>query len=202
MVHRSLIAMLSLVVAMNPVAAQDVAIPLLVGYIGLTVNAIHSVATRGSPPKVHAGTTLKVRLHGSADWSAPGRVTRVTPDSMMVANDSVTLSFARSELDSLQVKASKGRWAEGWVIGFVAGGAYGAIAGHATANENQDDLAFTPNQAAVIGGIGFGVIGSVVGMGIGLLAPSRWVTIGDPKNARVSLAPTFARPGFVARIRF
>jgi len=186
----------------TPAAAQGVETAVIVGYGALSIGAISSLASRNKPPQVEPGTTLKVRLRGSSNWSSSAMLVRVTNDSIVVASDSGASAFARSAIDSIQVKASTGRWAEGWLIGLIAGGATGALLAYESTAASGGDDWFTPNQAAVVGGVFLGATASIVGAGIGLLAPSRWVTIGDLRDARVSIAPTLARPGFVARIQF
>jgi hypothetical protein len=177
----------------------------LVGYGALSIGALTSLATRNSQPGIDADTRVRFRLRGAEDWSEPVRVFRVNPDSVFVEGESTPRrSFARSAVDSLRVKVSTGRWAEGWGIGLVAGGAVGAALGYAAASsEGSGDDWFTPGEGAVIGAVVLGVSGSVLGAGIGLLAPSRWVTIGNPaQKSRVSIAPSIGRPGFVASVRF
>jgi hypothetical protein len=202
MLRSYVISLIAIAAVTTPGRSQGVESAFLVGYGVLSIGAIASLSSRGNPPTVETGTRLRMRLRGTSDWSNDVRVARLTNDSMVVANDSGSWSIGRSEIDSLQVKASTGRWAEGWLIGLVAGGATGAILAHEAVDANQGDEWFTPGQAAVIGGVFLGGSASIVGAGIGLLAPSRWVTIGNPKGARVSIAPTLVRPGFVAQLRF
>ncbi len=186
----------------TPARTQGVGSAVLVGYGALSIGAIVNLASRHKTPTIDMGTTLKVRLRDSLDWSSTATVVRMTNDSLVVVSDAGPRGFARSGVDSIQVKASTGRWAEGWLIGLIAGGAVGAALAYQVDASTPADDWFTPNQAAVIGGVFVGGAASVVGAGIGLLAPSRWVTIGDPGKVRVSILPTLARPGFVARIRF
>jgi hypothetical protein len=146
---------------------------------------------------------MRVRLRGSAAWSDPAQVTHVDADSVvLVQGETASQRFARAEIDSLQVKVSTGRWAEGCGIGLLAGGAIGAVIGYTASGENGGDDWFTPREGAVIAGVALGVTGSVLGAGIGLLAPSRWVTIGNPPESRFSIVPSVGRRGFVARFRF
>jgi len=202
MLRTSVISLIAITAVTTPARSQGVESAVLVGYGVLSIGAIVSLSSRGNPPAVETGTTLRMRLRGTTDWSKTVRVARITNDSMVLASDSGSWSIGRSEIDSLQVKASTGRWAEGWLIGLVAGGATGAFLAHEAADANQGNDWFTPGQAVVIGGVLLGASASIVGAGIGLLAPSRWVTIGNPKDARVSIAPMLARPGFVVELRF
>ena len=176
----------------------------LIGYGALSLGAIVNLINRDAPPTIETGTHLKVRLRGFTDWSKPVRVVRLDRDSLWVAGDSADQHFARSEIDSLRIKVSTGRWAEGWGIGLLAGGAVGAALGYTSSSSHDggDDW-FTPGEGAVIGGIVFGVGGSIVGAGIGLGAASRWVTVGAPTTeSRFSITPTIGRRGFVAQFRF
>lgn len=191
--------------AITPVRAQGGSgSAFLIGYGALSLGAIANLINRDAPPTVEVGTQLKMRLRGSADWSYPVHVVHLDRDSVWVAGDSANTHVARAEIDSLRIKVSTGRWAEGWGIGLLAGGAAGAALGYTSVSNDGGDDWFTPGEGALIGGIVLGVSGSVLGAGIGLLAPSRWVTIGGSTSAesRFSISPTIGRRGFVAQFRF
>ena len=198
----SVSSLILIAAAAMPARAQGFESAFVVGYGILSIGAITSLLSRDMPPTVATGTRIRVRVRSAADWSNPLLVSRVTTDSMFVANDSIASGFARFDIDSLQVKAGTGRWAEGWLIGLVAGGGTGAILGYEAAASDGPNGWFTPAEGAIVGGVFLGVSASIVGAGIGLLAPSRWVTTGNPTSVRLSILPTFARPGLVARIRF
>lgn len=203
MLRNYLISLVAIAAMTTPARSQGVESAFLVGYGVLSIGAVASLASRGTPPVVEVGTRLKVRRRGVADWSSDLQVVRLSSDSMVVATDSGTLSVPRSEIDSLRIKVSTGRWAEGWGIGLLAGGAAGAAVGYASIGQDGGDDWFTPGEGAVIGGIVFGVTGSILGAGIGVLAPSRWVTIGAATaESRLSITPTIGRRGFVAQFRF
>ena len=202
--RRTLLALSLIAGATESARSQVDGFVFLVGYGVLSVGALHSLLTLGNPPNVVVGTRLKVRLRGFADWSEPVSVLRVDADSVFVQGTSLDRHFARSEIDSVSIQASHGRWAEGWAIGLLAGASGGALLAYTAASRDPtSDDSLTPDEAAVVGGIILGVGGSIVGAGIGLLAPSRWVTIGGlPRDSRLSIVPTIRRPGFVAHLRF
>ena len=97
----------------------------LVGYGILSVGAIHSLATRDAPPKVDVGSRIKVWLRASDRWSESAKIESMDADSIVVFGR-LNGRFAKSEIDSLRVKASTGRWAEGWAVGLIVGGVVGA----------------------------------------------------------------------------
>ena len=176
----------------------------LIGYGVLTVGAIHNLATRNTPPKVEVGSNVKLWLRGCDSWSNRQRIRQLRPDSIVVEGNAGGRSYARSEIDSLRVKASTGRWAEGWAVGLLAGGVVGAGLGLRISGNDEYLDTGSPAKNALVWGIVMGVSGSTIGAAIGLLVPSRYVTIRNEPGTdpRFSVLPTVGRPGLVARFEF
>jgi hypothetical protein len=174
----------------------------LVGYGILSVGAIHSLTTRGAPPTVGVGSRIKVWLRASDHWSESGKIVFMDADSIVVQGW-LNGRYARSEIDSLRVKASTGRWAEGWAVGLISGGVVGAGLGSRISRDEYLD-AGSPAQNALVWGTVMGISTSTLGSAVGLLLPSRYVTVGtEPgSESRFSVFPTIGKPGLVAHLRF
>ena len=195
--------LLSLAALPAPMLSQVDGSVFLVGYGVLSISAIKSLVSRDHPRIVGTGDRVKVRLRGVSGHSGEVRIVKLDADSVSVTSefDVVAQRFARVDIESLEINVEPhGRWAEGWGIGLLVGGAGGALLGYSACTE--DDCFFSKNDSAVIGGIIFGVLGSTAGAVIGLFAPGKWVS-SDWESRRVSVAPVVGRrSGLVARFRF
>ena len=136
------------------------------------------------------------------DKNSKVRIVALDGDSISVAADSLGSRFARADIESLELNAKPyGRWAEGWGIGLLVGGAVGAIWGYSKWTDDPDNW-FTHNQSALLGGIVFGVLGSTAGAVIGLGVPGKWVHA-EEWARRVSVTPvTGPRTGLAVRFSF
>ncbi len=173
----------------------------LVGYGMLSAGAIHSLATRGTPP-VRVGSRIKVWLRGPGHWSDSGRIEVMSADTIVVSGW-LNGRFSRFDFDSLRVKASFGRWAEGWGLGLVMGGVAGASLGTRVSPDNPL-YSRTPAKNVLVWGTIMGISWSTLGSAAGLLLPSRYVIVGgEPGNeSRFSVGPTVGKPGLVAQFSF
>ena len=174
----------------------------LVSYGALSIGAIQSLLSTKRPRALLPGDQIRVRLRGFPETISRLRVVALDGDSISVGADSIGWRFARDDVESLELNLEPhGRWAEGWGIGLLVGGAVGAIWGYSKWTDDPDDW-FTHNQSAVFGGVIFGVLGSTAGAVFGLGAPGKWVPA-EGWARRVSVTPVVGRrTGVAARFSF
>lgn len=174
-----------------------------VGYLALSIGSIVRLA--GHSRQARVGDRVRDR-----STSRIGLLTAIDADSVTVRSDAGETRFSIDDVRRLRV--SEGRehkWAQGWAIGLLAGGTLGAVVGLASKapaeDPNCDFLCPTRNQDAVFGGLGAGVLGSLVGAGIGALASGeRWSRISRFAQ-RVAVRPLSNSPGALvvrARLEF
>ena len=202
--HLLLLALLSAAIrppAMHAQGSGGVSV-FLVSYGALSIGAIHSLLSNQRPRALLPGDQIRVRLRGFPETISRLRVVALDGDSISVGTDSIGWRFARADVESLELNLEPhGRWAEGWGIGLLVGGAGGAILGYSSWDDGSDYW-FTRNGSAAVGGIIFGVLGSTAGAVVGLLVPGKSVPA-EGWTRRMSMTPFVGRrTGVAARFSF
>lgn len=175
-----------------------------IGYGVLSVGAIVTMASMPSEAAAEPGRTIRAR--GSAGGFRLGRVLAVTDGRLAVETDADTTIISTDSLAELEVSlGNRGRWAQGWGIGFLAGAGVGGLIGLASGDDPPGTfIRLNAEQKALVAGSVLAVGGSVVGTLIGLAGPERWVHATRPsETSRVSITPIAgSRIGVSARIAF
>src|SRR5207253_908619 len=122
------------------------------GYGILGIGALHRLLESGD----EARTGMQVRFSaspagGTSRLHVRGTLTAIDPDSISVLADGATHRIARSEVSAMSWYAGREqKWAQGFVSGFVGGGALGAVSGFASGDDAAGDWRFTANEKATI----------------------------------------------------
>jgi hypothetical protein len=173
MLRNTTLVLLALVSRVAPLRAQSevAGAALGVAYGALSLAAIHHLVSRSDNAEV--GSLVRVSAQTSRGVILlSGKIAAIRPDTLtLYAADSTRQSIARFDLQSVDVYRGDGRrWAEGWAIGLLSGGAIGAIGGYAAGDDHGNDfLNFTRGDKAAILGIVGAVTGSVVGTLVGTM---------------------------------
>jgi hypothetical protein len=123
----------------------------------------------------------QIRMTRAPALDAPGaRASRERIQGTLIATDSDSVAVrvesgeirrvARSEIERLQLyRGVEPKWAQGFAMGFAIGAVVGAGGGFLSGDDPQDEfLAFSAPEKAVILGIAGAVTGSTLGAVIGL----------------------------------
>lgn len=171
-----------------------------IGYVALSVGAV--VRLVGHAREANVGDRIR-------DRSASGTLTTIDSDSVTIRSEAGDRRLARADLRGLRVYEGRERkWAQGWGIGLVSGGAVGALIGATSPapadDPNCDFICPTREGDAVIGGVALGLAGSVVGALIGAATQGQhWSRInGFAERTSVQVAPRMGALAVQARISF
>ena len=198
----AVLAWSAMLVVPTVASAQSAAGPVfLLGYGALTVAAIGRVIQGDGKADVRPGARIRVRF---ADTTLEGTVLSLTTDSMVVETATDTRLFATGDVNELGVSVgTRSQWAEGYFWGLALGGGGGALLGLAVGNDHGLFKA-NPEQQAVLFGVGWGVIGSLVGTAIGA-ATSReaWASARQPLvGVPLAVSPVLGRRRAGMALRF
>lgn len=151
---------------------------------------IPNAAAVAQTAALHTGQRVRVTSAVEATPVWTGVIEAIDADTLHLrhagkAGDTVAnipmASIARVEVS----RGRHSRWLTGLAIGMGAGAAGGAILGASS----EDDLLFSSGDKAMIGAVGFGVLGGAVGVVAGALTKTeRWETV-PVDRVTVTLAP-------------
>ena len=79
----------------------------------------------------------------------------------LMTSAAVTESLAN--ISSVDKVDKKSNWLPGMILGAVVGAVVGAVAAPKKPDPNADDVSFTKGSAAVVGAVGYGLLGAVIG---------------------------------------
>jgi len=152
---------------------------------------IPNAAAVAQAAALHTGQRVRVTSAVEATPVRTGVIEALDPDTLHLrhtgkAGDTVATAIPMASIARVEVSRGRhSRWLTGLAIGMGAGAAGGAILGASS----EDDLLFSSGDKAVIGAVGFGMLGGAVGVVAGALTKSeRWETV--PANrVTVTLAP-------------
>ena len=175
----------------------------------LAIGSFKSVAAQEAP--VSPGDRVRVWTAIDARGNPVGRPTvgtlsLWTADSVVVdtgKNGGVTIPRSMvTRVDQSLGRRSRGRSAlRGAGFGLLIGGVGGAFSGLISGDDEPGWFAFTAEEKALIGGIAFGGMGTVLGGVIGALAPTdQWEQISLP--ARLGVTPSQRGFTFSASFQF
>ena len=183
-------------------AGTIIGVGLGIGYVALSIGSVARLVGHS-----HAAS-IGDRVRGRSS-STTGMLAAIGPDSITIQSSAGETRLPQDEFRGLRVlEGSERKWAQGWAIGLTAGASVGAIFG-ALMEPPADDPGcefICPNRGAdtIIGGVVFGLTGSVVGALIGATTRSeRWSRISRFVEAGgVRADPRAHTFGLEARIRF
>jgi hypothetical protein len=145
-------------------------------YVVLSGAALHRLVN--FPSVAVVGTELRGRRRAaSGEEIFHGTIVGIDRDSITLTDANATIRFARSDIVAMELfRGRERKWAQGWGIGFVSAGAFGAAAGLILADDDScGDFCFTRGQAAAILGIAGAIAGSTLGALFGAaVSGERW----------------------------
>ncbi|MEJ7813164.1 MAG: hypothetical protein WKG32_22330 [Gemmatimonadaceae bacterium] len=161
---------------------------LLAGATGLAAQA-------RTLPSLEPGARVRVTAPSLSRGLRVGTVAGVRGDSLdlKVAGRDTTVTVSASELTRLEVSRGQRRQGrKGMGMGLLIGAAGGAVLGYASGDDESGFIAFSAGEKAVLSGVVFGVLGTVIGGLAGLSSQTdRWVSLpldgGPTTRARLSL---------------
>jgi hypothetical protein len=98
-------------------------------YVVLSGAALHRLVN--FPSVAVVGTELRGRRRAaSGEEIFHGTIVGIDRDSITLTDANATIRFARSDIVAMELfRGRERKWAQGWGIGFVSAGAFGAAAG-------------------------------------------------------------------------
>jgi hypothetical protein len=174
-----------------------------VGYGILAVAAIGRVIRGNGEADARAGSRVRV---GLASGAVEGSVVSASTDSLVVESPTGTQTFRAPDLRDVRVSVGEqSRWAQGFFWGFGVGAVGGAAAGLVSGDDQSGFIRFTADEKALIGGVFFGMAGSLVGTVIGAASSGEgWARARQPLGGgSVAITPVLGREtGVAVRLRF
>ncbi len=153
---------------------------------------------RGLPaqvaPPLEPGSRIRVSL-ARAGYDASvrkvGRLLAVRQDSLFLevagTNDSTVVLLP--QVSRIEVSSGRrGHTLEGIGIGALAGAGVGALIGLASGDDPPGWFSFSAGDKAVVGGVAFGILGSVIGAIGGSTPTDSWVNV-PVRRVNVGLFP-------------
>lgn len=144
-------------------ASQEAGIIIGAGFGALTVRSLIRLAEL--PSAAAYGDELRVKHRaGEALLTTRGRLTALNADSITLTNSEGVHPLARTDAITIRVfKGKETKWAQGWALGFLGGGALGAIGGYTSGDDHDGFFNFTHRQKAGVFGAAFAFLGSFAG---------------------------------------
>ena len=202
MIRRTLLLLFTLLGYSVPARAQGQYVA--VAWVGLSGAAIVHLLEHRCCGQANIGSTVRFRDDRAGGRDIIGVVRALDLDSMTVAvGDSATWRGPLAGVHGLRVRATESKWAQGWLIGLVAGATLGGVLGATIPTEPNDDFYFGRPVLVVIGAAGGGFLGSTLGALVGAASTGEyWQPV--PRghlSAAIFVSPTNRRVGLRVSIR-
>ena len=203
-----LIALVVAPLAGPPARGQEQA--LLVVLIGdgvVGVAALTSLATRQCCARAVVNSEVRVVTHtAGVSHEIDGVLSGADADSLTIAHDGVVDRVPRRSIRQFDVKmGTERKWAQGWVIGTLAGGVVGATGGFASGSDDPRGawFAFSAGEKAAIFGTVGSVLGGITGTLIGAtINRSRWLRNEAPATSLIVGAAPHNSTAIELRVQF
>lgn len=149
---------------------------------------IPSAAAVAQAAGLHPGQRVRVTSAAEAAPVRTGVIETIDRHTLHLRTAGDTVATAIPMASIARVQVSRGRHSK-WLTGLAIGMGAGAVGGAILGGSSEDDLLFSSGDKAVIGAVGFGVLGGAVGVVAGALTKTeRWETV-PVDRVTVSLKP-------------
>ena len=172
-------------------------------WFALGAAAVGQFVTHGCCTEPNVGSTIRFRDRRTGIRDITGVVRAIDTDSMTVDVGDSTWRGPLVAMQGLRAQTTERKWAQGWLIGLVAGGTIGTVIGAATPLEPNDDVSINRGGLIAVFGGGGAVVGSVVGtvLGAATVGP-HWQTVRPSwLSTTLLVTPTSKRVGLRVSFR-
>ena len=154
--------------------------------------------TAQTVPPLEPGSRVRVsvrRIGSDLLVRKVGSLLAVRRDSLFLkeagTNDSTVVAL--TQVSRIEVsRGRRGHTLQGMGIGLLAGAGFGALIGYASGDDEAGFLSFSAGDKAVLGGMGGGILGTLIGAIGGSARTDSWVDV-PVRRVNIGLLPTRSR---------